>query len=333
MRLESVRALKAELLASLVAGLGATLLRHRALPVSARALRALDPLPRTMALGVAPRGRSDFRLAVRVQLRALEHSRVLDAVRRRARGEVEVRYVGRIAKRDAPWHRSRRRPLVIGCSIGHHGVTGGTLAGFVILRADGEVRALSNNHVLAAEGRARTGDAVLQPAVLDGGRLRRDRIGDLAQFVPLRKRGPNRVDAGLASLRPRIEYDPRALHRLGSLAAPGDLAPAEVSAVAKLGRSSGLTRGRLTAFELDNVVVAYDAGNLRFDDQLEFEGEGREPFSEGGDSGALVFTFRARQAVGLIFAGSDQGGRGGQGLTYANPLMSVLAALQADLLT
>jgi hypothetical protein len=37
------------------------------------------------------------------------------------------------------------------------------------------------------------------------------------------------------------------------------------------------------------------------------------------------------RAVGLLFAGSDQGGANGQGLTYANPIRLVLDALKVDL--
>lgn len=38
-----------------------------------------------------------------------------------------------------------------------------------------------------------------------------------------------------------------------------------------------------------------------------------------------------RRAVALLFAGSDQGGANGQGLTYANPIQSVLEALGVEL--
>ena len=53
----------------------------------------------------------------------------------------------------------------------------------------------------------------------------------------------------------------------------------------------------------------------------------RDTKGGGGD------TPQPRQGVALLFAGSDQGGRNGQGLTFANPLREVLAALKADLLT
>ena len=86
----------------------------------------------------------------------------------------------------------------------------------------------------------------------------------------------------------------------------------------------------MTAFELDNVVVGYDIGNLRFDDQVEIEGAGDGPFSDGGDGGSLIVG-KDKRGVALLFAGSDQSGANGQGLTFANPLRAVLDALKVDL--
>jgi hypothetical protein len=100
--------------------------------------------------------------------------------------------------------------------------------------------------------------------------------------------------------------------------------------VAKIGRSTGLTRGRVTAFELDNVVVGYDIGNLRFDNQIEIEGAEAGPFSQGGDSGSVIVDEELK-AVALLFAGGDQGGTNGQGLTYASPIHKVLEVLAVEL--
>lgn len=88
----------------------------------------------------------------------------------------------------------------------------------------------------------------------------------------------------------------------------------------------------MTAFELDNVVVTYDIGDLRFDDQIEIEGAGSGPFSRGGDSGSLIVDAGFR-AVALLFAGGDSGGTNGKGLTFANPIGAVFAALRVTLLT
>jgi hypothetical protein len=79
---------------------------------------------------------------------------------------------------------------------------------------------------------------------------------------------------------------------------------------------------------LDNVTVEFDIGVLRFDNQIEIEGD--SPFSDGGDSGSLIVG-ADRRAVALLFAGSDQGGASGQGLTYANPIHTVLEELKIEL--
>ena len=243
----------------------------------------------------------------------------------------EARAAKRKAAATVPWQQGRTRPLLIGASIGHYRITAGTLGGFVVLRRGGQVRALSNNHVLADEDRGRKGDAILQPGAYDGGLPTKDRVGSLAQAVKLKPRGVNRVDAALCTVDGAVGYDPRTLRDVGTLRGLSQTPIEETLSVEKLGRTTGHTRGRVTAFELDNVVVAYDTGNLRFDDQIEVEGVDTA-FSQGGDSGSLVFTADGRGALGLLFAGSDQGGSGGTGLTYVNALARVLSQLKADIL-
>ena len=97
-----------------------------------------------------------------------------------------------------------------------------------------------------------------------------------------------------------------------------------------MGRTTGETEGRVTAFELDNVVVTYDIGNVRFDDQIEIEGAGSNAFSDGGDSGSLIFD-KQLGAVALLFAGGDEGGSNDMCLTYGNSIRAVLDALKVDL--
>ena len=138
------------------------------------------------------------------------------------------------------------------------------------------------------------------------------------------------MDGAVASIDGGIEFDHRTLTGLGKLAGLGDPILADNDAVAKLGRTTGLTKGRVTAFELDNVVIQYDAGALKFDSQIEIESTEADPFSQGGDSGSLIVDAE-RRAVAILFAGSDQGGSNGHGLTYATPIHSVLDALKVNL--
>jgi hypothetical protein len=128
-----------------------------------------------------------------------------------------------------------------------------------------------------------------------------------------------------------LEADLRTIKGLGELAGLGCAFVDDGTEVAKLGRTTELRRGNVTAFELDNVVVRYDLGDLRFDNQIEIEGAGTESFSDGGDSGSVIVVADTREAIALLFAGGDVGGSNGKGLTYANPLHTVLDKLKIDL--
>ena len=332
MHLDSARELKQQALKQVLNPMLAKAPQVLGLAMPATSMKVLKTAPRLMAIGVAPAGKDQFKLAIRIQRRQLAAAPEVARLRDIARGEVDVRFIGRVHKRAVPWYRARQRPLVIGCSVAHYDVTAGTLGAFVrVAGKRDEICILSNNHVLANENDATRGDAILQPGPYDAGRRARDQVATLERFVRLRTSRPNLVDAAIARLQPGVEWKAADLHDLGKLGAASD--PVEAGArVAKLGRTTGLTRGRVTAFELDDVVVGYDIGNIGFDDQIEIEGTGSEPFSDGGDSGSLIVD-AARRAVGLLFAGSDMGGRNGKGLTYANPIAPVLDALKLELLT
>ena len=95
-----------------------------------------------------------------------------------------------------------------------------------------------------------------------------------------------------------------------------------------MGRTTGHTRGRITAVEVDAVAVQYDGVVHRFDDQIEIQGRSGA-FSAGGDSGSVIWRSRDRAPTALLFAGSATGGSAGGGVTFANPLATVLALLEA----
>jgi hypothetical protein len=247
-----------------------------------------------------------------------------------ARPEVEVRVVGpvRALSSPAPADLQRRaRPLRPGLSVGHPAVTAGTLGGFV--RVQNALALLSNNHVLAASDAAALGDPVLQPGPADGGGPA-DRVATLSAVQPLPSDGAGRVDAAVATLDPGIAASPGDLPGgplTGSVPAGPDLEPDEQ--LKKVGRTTGLTQGRITAVEVDGVAVQYDGAVHRFDDQLEVEGRSGA-FSAGGDSGSVIRRSRDRAPLGLLFAGSETGGSAGDGVTYANPLATVLELLHAE---
>ncbi len=356
MKLESARELKQEIMDSLLLPIleraegrvaSSSLISTRAMPLK----QALGPF-RGLCMGIALKGKGNFKLALRIQSRSVEESDLVNAVRKKANGEIDVRYVGRIVKlgntvkgvlsrrRTAkrrtsatPWYRDRKRPLLIGGSVGHYNITAGTLGGFVVNRSGTKnPMILSNNHVLADENAGVAGDSILQPGPYDRARKVEDKVGELTRFVPLRRGRINRVDSAVATLNTGIRHDASQIKGVGALrgvAPDGQLDVGDL--VMKAGRTTGVTTGRVTAIELDNVVVGYDLGNVRFDNQIEIEGTGSSSFSDGGDSGSLIVNGEAF-AEAQLFAGGDQGGSNGKGLTYATPIRAVLDALKVDLI-
>src|SRR4051794_30484513 len=97
MQLDSVRELKAALTQSLLAPLSAAAApRAMALAAGEAGARGAH---RSFALGVAKKGATDFKLAFRIQRPELQNSQALDVIKSQAKGEVDVRYIGRVQKR------------------------------------------------------------------------------------------------------------------------------------------------------------------------------------------------------------------------------------------
>jgi len=329
-RLDEARARKAEILGE-----------------ATRSLRLAADDPGRVAgeifVGIVPSDRPDgYRIAIRLTGDGPdEPAERIEVARTTGGADADVRYVGRVralasevrppgvSRADEPTAtelQQRVRPLVRGSSVAHVDVSAGTIGAFVRIAGASAVHVLSNNHVLAATDLGRRGDEVLQPGPADGG-TGADRIGALAAAVPLDPDGPNLVDAAVAVVDDEVPVDPTAHDGPVTETVDPD---AVRGLVRKIGRTTGVTRGRISAFEVDGVPVGYGTRVFSFDDQIEIEGV-LGLFSGGGDSGSLITTEGDRLGVGLLFAGSATGGPGGTGVTYANPLAAVLRALDATL--
>ncbi|PYR88057.1 MAG: hypothetical protein DMF84_29785 [Acidobacteria bacterium] len=275
MRLESAQGLKQQMLQNVIVPFTTT----EAFAVGARPLDTVPRVHRSIAIGVAPHN-GEFRVAIRLQRPSLVDSPIVERLTRDASGEIEVRLIGRIDKRakarrvstrrpstrsgaarpaqaSRPWYQADARPLLIGASIGHVSITAGTTGAFV--RRGTAVHVLSNNHVLANEDRARANDWILQRAPYDGGRQPAQRIARLKKWVRLKPTGINFIDCAIAAIQPNITYDAGRLRQLVSNAdrrlagvATDPLDAGEF--VYKVGRTTGPTKGRITAFEVDNVA-------------------------------------------------------------------------------
>lgn len=293
----------------------------------------------TLSLGLAPAPDGGYAVAVRYRLGLPAARAVVKRVTAEAGADADVRRTGRIRTlsdvRPRPpvisaralGETSRARPLRPGVSIANVAVTAGTLGAFVV-GPEGERYVLSNWHVLAGSPQAAAGDVVVQPGPADGGADPADRVGTLARWAPMDPGEHHRVDCALALLDDGVEVDPT--YPAGRVTSTAQVLGGE--AVAKVGRTTSVTRGRVSAIELDDVLVGYgdDLGALGFDGQIEIESAQEGPFSRGGDSGSLVYR-EDGVAIGLLFAGSETGGPDGHGLTYVNPIDAVLSTLGVTL--
>lgn len=234
---------------------------------------------------------------------------------------------------DAQPHRMRLRPAPGGISCGHFAITAGTLGCLATGRTsprNGRVLCLSNNHVLANSNNAQYNDCICQPGPADGGTCPNDQIAILERFVPLQFGGAtNYVDCATGWCWPdRVRRELMYIYggtvnyfRINSAITTGTLG----MPVGKSGRTTQLTSGKITQVGA-SVNVSYNGRVAFFRDQLAIQASNTN-FSQGGDSGSIVWTWDANRCpVGLLFAG-------GGGTTFANPIARVLAALDINLLT
>lgn len=236
---------------------------------------------------------------------------------------------------DAQPHRMRLRPAPGGISVGHFAITAGTLGCLVRGRSaprNSRLMVLSNNHVLANTNAGPLGAAILQPGPYDGGKNPADQIAILERFVTINfaAGAANVVDCATGwawpdRVRKELMYISGGViqyFRVGSTPVAATLG----MQVGKSGRTTQLTRGGVTAVAA-TINVSYGGGRVaRFTNQIAVRTPGSD-FSAGGDSGSLIWTWDARRApVALLFAG-------GGGTTFGNPIATVLARLDVQLVT
>jgi hypothetical protein len=227
----------------------------------------------------------------------------------------------------------------------------GTL-GSLIQDESGRQYLLSNNHVLARSDHAAVGDTIVQPGLIDnnctpnGDGPGTVPVAALTNWLPLRSRQTN-ADVAIAQVASHTVDPAGSILELGSRLADGSLAaaPPGISStggkgenatlelrVAKSGRTTGLTCGRVTALDLDVSVDYYrDCAESKpyltkqFTSQIAVSGD---RFSDAGDSGALIVDTGNAEPVGLFFAGGIDAAGVSHGI--ASPAPDVLNELRSQ---
>jgi len=340
MKLESVRSMKEEVKYDILGGrFGPTD------DIAMSEMSDLPPMP-SFALGISTESESSaapsvdpsddsfdessdrYTLAVRLEDASDLHSPELARILALAHGKVDVQVTGHMNALGGAdltsWNHQKLRPMQMGTSVGHQLVTCGTIAAFVRKRGgnSAETFILSNAHVIANENKGQTGDAVLQPGRCDGGSVSSDLVARLTTADTLSRRGWNLTDSAIARIEAGVEVDFTTLRGLGKLKGISTRRIRKNMAVSKLGRTTNVTHGYVTAFELD-VSIGFSFGRAWFRNQIEVRGAAYSAFVEGGDSGSLAVDSEGR-AVGLVFAGGARTG-------ILNPIQTVLDRLDIEL--
>jgi hypothetical protein len=233
---------------------------------------------------------------------------------------------------DGPAHRiDQVFPVKLGTSGGNINdrskafCYGGTL-GALVQDVDGTQYILSNNHVLARTNLAAIGEDIIQPGLIDQNPTcnqdSQDAVADLSAFIPIlfkaKKTTPtNNVDAAIAEVRSGAVISTGEILDIGTISNT-TLDPALGLAVKKSGRTTGLTKGTISAVSV-TVDISYGSGKTgRFANQILIT---PGSFLAGGDSGSLMVedVDTTPHAVGLLFAGSSS-------VAIANPIETVLNA-------
>ena len=235
---------------------------------------------------------------------------------------------------EAQQHMFTARPAPCGVSIGNAGERDAGTLGF-LARGRGERRdrllAVTNNHVIARLNDGGAGEDVCQPGRFDD--PAGSKIGTLERYVKLDFTGKdNFVDCASAWVDPdlvRPEHVYVASGQQQLFAVSGEALPATQNlVVGKSGRTTGLTVGRV--FDLAATINVRFSGKVaRFRDVLAITGIDGKAFSEGGDSGSLVWSHDAdRRPVGLHFAG---GTHQNAPASFSIPIGRVCDALDVDI--
>jgi hypothetical protein len=249
----------------------------------------------------------------------------------------------------------RYRPVRPGCSIGHYAISAGTLGAIVRDKRTGERLFLSNNHVLAnvtngRDGRARQGDAILQPGAYDGGKLDKDVVAYLYRYAPISKimaesdcpvaaAAVSTVNTVFKMVKPSYSMKLMKTSNQNNIVDAAVAKPAQVDIndeileigevrgvadpklgdrVKKNGRTTGYTEGTIKAVDVTMKVALGEDSYAVFTEQVLSDIK-----SAPGDSGSLILDSNNR-AVGLLFAGSDTA-------TLFNKISNVMKELEVDI--
>ena len=208
-----------------------------------------------------------------------------------------------------------------------------------LVNSNGEILALSNNHVLAACNHIPVGQPILSPSAMDArpGIPAPRQICCHARIVELRSGTPalvplSRCDAAVASIPDEnIVSSWQGDVNVGYDTPVRTISPVSGIRVKKVGRTTDLTFGTVEALISTPMPLPYKnskfTATVWYSDIWTVRADYGTQFALPGDSGSLVVTETGEFAVGLLFASSIRGD-----YAWIAPIETVLGDLNLTLI-
>lgn len=272
----------------------------------------------SLSVGYAELEAQRYRAEIRIQRPSVHTVLLAQEVARRTNGEARI---GEYRQLKA--HAAGSDELPIGVSVGHKKSPAGSLGLF--MRSRDGVGIVSNSHILAWCGRAKSGDPIYSPHPNDAQNV--IEIATLRRFSSLIDDHEVRLDAAFALLNHGVKHQgnvvPQGGPDAGKRLAKTKVMPANLGLeVCKIGRTSKYTKGTLNAVAVSATIEYPRLGDVKLTGMLEVQWEALDKeFSRPGDSGSAVYRPDTMEAFGIIVGGGTRVVEGrSEGVSIVCPL-------------
>lgn len=222
----------------------------------------------------------------------------------------------------------------------------GTL-GAIVMKADGSLYGLSNNHVTGSCNHSDSGLPIVAPGIYDvsAGGIDPFTIGHHTESLPMVPGSPSNID--IANNHDLAIFELKQPTQLSSYQGavydtPGSTLPLVAGmSVEKVGRTTGATIGTVISQVAGPIPISYSASLYDFSGKVFYEpafivvGAG-DMFSDNGDSGSLVTHVDAagtRHAVGIVVGGCVDTKAPGGKISIILPIHDALQKLGVTLVS
>ncbi len=253
------------------------------------------------SIGISTDAKGEPILCVHVQDKQYRNSSLIKWLRKEADGRLKVIHTGKISALcgGSPLIQ-QTRPLQIGYSVSNESFNDAGTIGFFAQENDSAFSGIvSCNHVLANQQDPTGTRRIRQPGVFDQGSPTDD-IAQPWRWVVIGASG-NVSDAAYARLDAGVQMTTTLPAGVPPITG-ATISPAVDTNVAKLGRTTLVTRGRIDSISHNNLAIFYPQfGTISFNDIFSVVSTEACSFSHAGDSGSLILS-EAGEAIGLLIA-------------------------------